>query len=64
MRVAQQDQVLVSVPICRGHERIASRASGTSGDNVGNIPKDDGLFPWRTLDDEYPTTVAEPTPVA
>jgi hypothetical protein len=64
VRVAQQDQVLVPVPIGWSHERIASRAGWTRGDDMGNIAKDDGLFPRRTLDDEYPPAVAERTPIA
>jgi len=64
VRVAQQDQVLVPVSIGWGHERIASRAGWTRGDDVGNIAKNDGLFPRWTFDDEYPPAVAERTPVA
>jgi len=62
--VAEKDQVLVPVPVCGSHERIAPRAGRTCGDDVRHVSERYRRLPRAGIDDEQATTFCEGAAVA
>jgi hypothetical protein len=62
--VAQKDQVLVPIPFCGSHERIAPRAGRTCSDDVRHVSERHGRLTRARIDDEQATTFCEGAAVA